>query len=95
MVDQDKIKIILQMLVAEIDKHMPEIDKAVKDWHGKTDSGFDRDDLHALQRSCNSIRCVEKFFGLTEVQRIIKGAKEGKKLTLKVKQSLGFDGCFE
>jgi hypothetical protein len=95
MIDQDKIKIILQMLVAEIDKHLPEINKAVKDWNGKTDSTFDRDDLAALQRACNSIVSIEKFFGLTEAQRIIKGSLEGKKLTLDAKRSLGFDGCFE
>ena len=74
---EDKIKIILQFLVAEIDQHLPEINKAVKNWDGSTYSALDRDDLLSLQRACNSIKVVEKFFGLTEAERIIKRVGNG------------------
>ena len=94
MEDKDRIKIILQMLAAEIRKQMPAIKDIHEDGDKSVQGKLEKDDIFYLLKACTRILDLEEFFGLTEAERIIKGSKR-KPLSVAAKKSLGFEGCFE
>lgn len=90
--DIEKVKSIIEKISPEISDALSELKKIKKD--GNIKDVLNRDDLSEFVQALATILNREKYFGLTEVERIIKASKEPP-MKSSAKKYHGFDGCFE